>query len=151
MSNIEQCDALNFFATQIEAMLAVEPNMGAGKKRSKYGRNAISAWVMRGYYPNTPVFFKITIIKTKDYEGLGWPRASDYYAKITIPPISQTSGRYFMVDGREFAKYRLQSALEGEVFGTTECMSPYLQYTIKMSPKGVALNRLKKRKVRSST
>lgn len=55
---------IEFVAAQVQNIIACKPNCKIHTAPSK------PVWVLRGYYPNTPVFFKLTVVKTTEHSGM---------------------------------------------------------------------------------
>lgn len=81
-AGIESDEAILFFGKQVEVMQSCKPNYGPHtdnpKKRLKYSS---PYWIMRGFYPDTPMMFKIVMIDTSN------GKKESFYAKCTIPTI----------------------------------------------------------------
>lgn len=130
-----------FFGEQVEAMLQVPHNIKIYKK---------PIWVMRGFFPDTPIFFKLSLLKnTTDqdyYDG-------QYYAKATIPPYRTGKRRpaHIVLSSHYLRPALLTQSMESEILGgTCGIEPPPNQPTVKifqcMSPKGVKLHTLKKKR-----
>lgn len=144
-------DAIFFFTEQVEKMIGVEPNLKQGRtrSRSRHNRQHKDAWVTRGYVPNTHVFFKITLMRTKDVSNMEW-LSSEYYAKVSAPPPKHRGWLQF--DGAMLRPHYLERKMEIEVFGTSahkpviELLETKYKKPKCMAPKGVKLSKLKEKK-----
>jgi hypothetical protein len=61
--DVQPDDFVEFVAAQVQNIVACKPNCHLFATQNK------PVWVLRGYYPNTPVFFKITVVKTTQHTG----------------------------------------------------------------------------------
>lgn len=93
-AGVNEDEALAFFAENINRMTECPPNFGS-KKNNRYITYHISElWIMRGFFPKTPIMFKIVLIKGQGSQGQ-WNDDSgrlDWYAKVEQPRISIPSG-----------------------------------------------------------
>ncbi len=133
---------IGFFATQIQLMLASPPNY------NMFGVKA-RVWIMRGFVPDTPIFFKIALTGGGPDSKHG---ATGYYAKVSPMRI------YF--HGKHGTKYDdnmvfesgqlnedITNRMENSLFGANHKLESMLKKKLKMprcmSPKGIKLFKYK--------
>ena len=147
--NIEEF--VGFFAAQVQAMLASPPNY------NKYGKKA-RVWIMRGFYPDTPIFFKISLIESNsDYVHLS--DSMGYYAKVTPLRVQSCwKGRsaedYVLLDGRKLNE-DITNRMENSLLGADHRLQPILEKKVKMprcmSPRGLQIFNYKKPKKKTQS
>jgi hypothetical protein len=127
-------DMVEFFATQVPALLAAPANY------NKFGELA-PVRIMRGFYPGTPIFFKLVVAKN----DLG------VFAKASVPmtvlrKVYLVSG-YLSFRGDDVSK-QLTKKLENAFLDVNHTIEPLVTVPLKMprcmSPKGVRLFTYKK-------
>lgn len=61
---------LSFFDEKVCEMIAAEPNIKSykHKKFEKLKKVENPVWIVRGYYPGTPVFFKLVVVRPSPIE-----------------------------------------------------------------------------------
>src|ERR1017187_4266587 len=69
MLNVNLEEFAGFLGSQVQAMLACPPNY------NKFGKKA-RAWIMRGFYPGTTLFFKLAIATADEPSGGYYVKAS---------------------------------------------------------------------------
>ena len=136
-----------FFATQVQAMLACPPNLQVGDGR---------VWVMRGFYPGTPVFFKLTVVSTITDDS-----RMSYHAKASPLRVMWHHPKY---KSRKYDEHvylmseklneNITLRMENTFFGANHKIEPLLEKKPKMprcmSPKGLKLFRYEKPKKRKA-
>jgi hypothetical protein len=132
---------VSFFSVQIQAMLASPPNF------NMFGEKA-RVWVMRGFYPGTHIFFKLTLIANSNANNGG------YYAKVSPMRIMRKIKRsefedHMTFDGTELNK-SITDRMENSFFGANHQLDKILQKKLKMprcmSPRGLKVFRYEKKK-----
>ena len=137
---------VGFFATQIQAMLASPPNyMKFGEKKR--------VWVMRGFYPDSGVFFKLTLTPSTSDEGS--THRFSYFAKASSLRVMRTSKKGYQseaclyIDGSDLND-NIVDRMENSFFGANHEIKPIVVDKPKMprcmSPKGMKLFTYKKPK-----
>jgi hypothetical protein len=122
-----------FFAAQIQAMLACPPNYNyTGKK--------LRIWLMRGFYPGSPIFFKLSICKLNESMG-AW--SESYYAKASPLLVKPSKSRkaHIFLEGKELNN-NIINRMENRFFGADhklEPMLPKIKMPRCMSPKGIKI------------
>lgn len=145
IAGVELEEFVGFFASQIQAMLACPPNL------NMFGNKA-RVWVMRGFYNNTQVFFKLVLMHKED---------GSYYAKASPLRIffrGPKGGTTRYDDHVTFDSGKLDNDLtnrmENTFLGADHKLTPILARKLKMprcmSPKGVKIFRYKKPKKRKN-
>ena len=71
---IEPDEMVEFLGTQVQRMIQCPPNC------TRYKSNI---WIVRGFYPKTSLFFKLTVSE-KSNTGSWWGLDSKYYAKAQL-------------------------------------------------------------------
>jgi len=150
IAGIDLEEFVGFFASQIQAMLASPPNY------NKFGQKA-RVWIMRGFYPETPVFFKLVLIDTnatvKNDSRFG--TGPGYFAKVS-PMRVMYYGRkgnayddHVTLDGAKLND-DLTNRMENSIFGAGHELKPILEKKVRMprcmSPKGLRIFKYKKPK-----
>ena len=137
-------EMLEFFASQIEAMFCCPPNYRF------FGQKA-RVWILRGFYPNTPIFFKLVLIDTSVnnvYHG-----GAGYFAKATpMRAVFRGRGGGVYDDHRTFSSTdistNITNRMENAFFNANHDIKELITKKIKMprcmSPKGMKLLRIDK-------
>jgi hypothetical protein len=151
MCGVDPSESAVFFGAQAQAMLDCKPNFGPQSKKvtvAKSHQVKKDVWLMRGFFPETPQMFKISISQND-----AWPDF-EYYVKVSEPTIhiptkfvkevtKRNESQFFSNDIKE----QLQNRLEKEVLGLDLNIDPIISnkvvFTPKcMSPKGMPVHRL---------
>jgi hypothetical protein len=136
---------VGFFATQVQAMLASPPNY------CKFGKKA-RVWIMRGFYPGTTLFFKLTLVTCSDNT---WGTHS-YYAKAS-PIRVLYYGKHGSYDDHitldsNLLNESITNRMENAFFNAEHELKPILEKKLKMprcmSPKGMQIFNYKKPKTK---
>ena len=155
MCGIEPTEAAMFFGSNAMQMLDCVPNFGPRSNKSKKTELKRDVWLMRGFYPQTPQMFKISIAENDAFE-----HAYEYYVKVTEPAVRVPTAK--SVRGLDFTvryessltsnqiRDELQERLEKEVLGldiaSNILISHKVVFTPKcISPKGMQIYRLTKK------
>ena len=127
---------VGFFASQVQAMLACQPNLNV------FGQKA-RVWIMRGFYPDTHVFFKLVLIGGD----------KELYAKVSPLRINfNTRGgkrwdAHMNFNGAKL-NVNLINRMENSLLGADHKLEPIMYNKIKMprcmSPKGLKIFNYKK-------
>jgi hypothetical protein len=139
---IDPEDVIEFVATQVQTALAYPPNynfMGDNKR----------IWVIRGFYPGTPLFFKLSVVHYRgegDDKKVYAARASGLRVRL------MTKNKEFFDHGIDFSGDDLTEALtnrmENSFFNANHDVKALLEKKIRMprcvSPKGMKLFRFEK-------
>lgn len=135
---------VEFFATQVEAMLMCPPNF-------KFGGNR--CWILRGYYPGSSMFFKqILINPTSDRMGEG----GYYFSKVSSLSVGfrRHTPAHQTFKGNELRKL-MSDRMENILLGASHKIEPLIKVKTKMprclAPKGMKLFRYKKPKRKACT
>lgn len=160
MAEIDPNDVLGFLSEQVVAMQNSPSNFPKGRSRIKscalkrtwdpaitkpqhrFTKDDLETqnnnmWIMRGFYPNTNIMFKVSLINLQLEDQVSW------FAKATfvVPKVYKNTCTSFSSD--QLNAWQLQRTLENSVFGHTT-MAPLL--TLKdikaprcMAPKGLSL------------
>jgi len=138
---------VGFFAAQIQAMLSCPPNYNFFGQKER-------VWIMRGFYPETQIFFKIILMGNKS-ESI---TMSGYYAKVSPMRVTFTSksgGKYddhVIFEGRKLNE-DITNRMENAFFGADHKLDPIIQKKVRMprcmSPRGMKIFRYKKPSKRS--
>lgn len=128
-------ELLEFLASQVQAMLSCPPNYNFRGEKKRI-------WVLRGFYPKSTLFFKLTICHLEEDKG--------YYAKASPMRVSyytkhkQVGDHYVAFDGIALNE-ALTNRMENTFFGAAHVVKDLLPKEIKMprcmSPKGMRLLR----------
>lgn len=147
IEGISSTQAYLFFAEQIESMQNVDPNFGPKRYVNKRRQTIpLPCWIMRGYYPGTNAFFKITMIHKEN--GFDYSDAP-YYAKITMP-VTKTAHKFEWIRGAQMKPFLLEHKADQMLLGADEPLKQYehapeLKKPRCMSPKGVPVFKLEKK------
>ena len=71
-------DAVLFFASIVRQMMLVKPNYGPHKNNA-YKKYDYNTWIMRGWYPNSGIYFRLTLTEVNN------PYSHKYIAKAIVP------------------------------------------------------------------
>lgn len=137
-------DMLEFFASQVETMLLCPPNY------RMWGKSA-RVWILRGFYPDTPIFFKLVVIDTSidSPENHG----TKYFAKVTpLRTLYRTKhgGKYddhytWMSEGiEENMTNRMENTFFHAKHEIKKLITKKLTMPRCMAPKGMKLLRFKR-------
>lgn len=137
-------DMIEFFSVQVEAMLLCPPNYRMYKETAR-------VWILRGYYPNSPLFFKLVLVDS-DKDGKSGYQAK-YFAKATSLRMNWRSPRgrsyedHITINAADIAE-NITNKMENEFFGAKHQLKELFAKKIKMpkcmSPKGMRLYRFDK-------
>jgi len=76
--DVKPDEFIEFVATQFHNIVASKPNCRLFSQPDK------PVWILRGYYPNTPVFFKLTVVKAQSFQhhaGHQYEEQFTYYVR----------------------------------------------------------------------
>ena len=149
IAGIDLEEFVGFFATQVQAMLASSPNY------NKFGEKA-RVWVMRGFYPESAVFFKLVLIDCNaSAKGDSRFGNTGYYAKASgmrVMGYSRKGNSYedfVCLDGAKLND-DLTDRMENSILGANHELKPLLEKKVRMprcmSPRGLQIFRFKKPK-----
>lgn len=133
-------DALMFLTDNIERMLTVAPNFKKGRFRGgpKNNIQASDAWVMRGCYPNSNIFFKITVTTTKGNPVLD-ALSEPYFVSITAIE-KKLNGNYHLLSS-QLREQLFERTMEQNIFGAVSEIKPIVEHkTVAprcLTPKGL--------------
>lgn len=136
--NISENEVLGFFDGVAEQMHACDPNFTRKpytKKMDAGGKITDKVWILRGYYPGTGIFFRVTLIESKP----DWMDEWSIYCSVKA--CYSTKKRTIGIDSKEVRTYLAENAMLGEAIPPIE-LKPQRLFT----PKGMKPFRLKKRK-----
>lgn len=133
---IPETEVVGFFDGVIEQMYACPPNF-TRKPYSKKTEKPIEdkVWLLRGYYPNTGIFFKVTIVQTKN----DWSDEESIFSKVRA--VTTGKGRHITIDSKEIRRCIAENVLIGEPMPHIDMKPQRL-----LTPKGMKPFRLNKRK-----
>ncbi|CAM6003942.1 unnamed protein product [Sphagnum balticum] len=137
IAGIDLEEFVGFFATQIQAMLASPPNY------NKFGQKA-RVWIMRGFYPNTHVFFKI-ILMENNAQTSSYAAPGGYYAKVSPMRVmysnrkGYTNEDFVTLDGSKLNE-DLTNRMENSIFGAKHDLKPILEKKVRMPSAADAVN-----------
>ena len=156
MSGIDPTEAILFFGSQVEPMLRCPPNYGPNSSKSKNIGIPHDVWLLRGFYPDISLMFKISVMDYTNRSFLFPPEDFQYRVTVTEPIIKASMGL-----GAKPIKYNssftssqitneLSKRLEKEVLAVDIQLDPILSnkiiYTPKcISPKGMPLFKLNRK------
>jgi (2Fe-2S) ferredoxin len=151
--NILREDIAAFFAGQLEGIIRcpynvtsfqrLYNNVGGVVTQINNGRVTVPAWVLRGFYPGTNLFFRMTVVDCENSNLLG-SHPARYYSNVTIPRIK---GRRIVdshhING-QLVRDNDHKAMENAMLGATHELTkvldgPKLKMPKCMSPKGMPL------------
>jgi hypothetical protein len=127
---IDPDDLVEFFSTQVQAMLTVPSNY------KQFG-HAPPVWVMRGFYPGTRLFFKLVIARNE----------KGTWAKASIPMMhvgsKRKADRFIKLTGKELNQSMVKK-MENSLLGADHQIVPLIPDKVRrmprcMSPKGVKI------------
>jgi hypothetical protein len=128
-------ELIAFFATQIQAMLSAPPNYNMWGQKER-------VWIMRGFYPDTSLFFKIVLLPTNSESR------PPYYAKVSPLRVTGRRGESFTTFRSSDLNENITNKMENTFFSANHEIKPLLNNKLKMprcmSPKGVHVFRYKK-------
>ena len=136
---------VGFFATTVQTMLSCPPNY------NKFGEKA-RVWILRGFYADTPIFFKITIL-TNDSSK------EPYYVKVSPLRVGfrAKSGATYdahVTFNSSDINENITDRMENAFLGADHKLNPILRDKLKMprcmSPKGMPVLNYKKPKKKSN-
>lgn len=131
---------VTFLGSQVQCMLSCPPNY------NKYGKKE-RVWVMRGFYPDTPVFFKLVVVEAGD---------SSYYAKASSLRVATTLTKgggvkedHMMVNSDQINENAVAS-MENALLSADNKVHPLVTRQVKvprcMSPKGMPIYSFRNKK-----
>lgn len=136
--NIDVEGFVGFLGAQVQAMLACPPNY------SKFGVKK-RAWIMRGFFPGTGLFFKLTI----GTEDSGSGNKYSYFVKASPLRVNHfikgVNREASVVVNSDKLNEDIVNRMENEFFGADHELKNLLEEQIKlprcMSPKGLQIFR----------
>lgn len=140
IQELKPSDMVEFFGTQVQAMLMAPANY------KLYGKSA-PVWIMRGFYPNSTIFFKLTV--SRNERGI-WAKASIPMVKGGRKRTGYPSLIHF--DGvklNEMITQRMENSLLGADHEIKPIDTPVLRMPRCMSPKGIKIFSYEKSKKNS--
>jgi len=135
-------ELLEFFAVQVQAMLACPPNF-------KYAGQLKQVWILRGFYSTSSLFFKLIVMRTEGtaLDTCGYP----YYAKATPLRINQgwaKKEKNTTINSGDLND-NITNRMENSFFNTNHKIKKLIPTKIRMprciSPKGMKLLKFQKR------
>lgn len=133
---ISENEVLGFFDGVLEQMHACPPNFTRKPYTKKLDSTAVledKVWILRGYYPGTGIFFRVTLIESK----FAWMGSLHASVKACYP----TTKRSIYIDSKGVRKYIAENALLGEPIPRIK-LKPQRLFT----PKGMKPFRLNNKK-----
>jgi hypothetical protein len=135
---------IGFFAVQVQAMLMCPPNF------NKFGQFA-RVWVMRGFYPDTSIFFKLVLMHQEVKEGSSEP---SYFVKVSPlrvkfqGKVSSTPYDAHVTFNSVKLNDDITNRMENAFLGANHKLEPIMPYKLKMprcmAPKGLKILKYKK-------
>ena len=135
---ISENEVLGFFDGVLEQMHTCPPNFTRKPYTKKLDSTAMledKVWILRGYYPGTGIFFRVTLIESKP----AW--MDEWSIHASVKACYPTKKRSIPIDSKEVRKYMAENALLGEPVPRIE-LKPQRLFT----PKGMKPFRLNNRK-----
>jgi hypothetical protein len=131
-AKIDFKEAVLFFGGTIKAMQQSPANYGPHKDTTvkKYMH---PTWLMRGYYPGSTIYFRITMIKVDNNPS------AEYVAKVIVPSVHPAI-RHSFFNGEEIDKLleqRAERVLLGEEVVLEELKSQKINLPKCISPVGM--------------
>lgn len=153
VADVKPDEFVEFVAAQFQNMIACKPNCRLFTTVDK------PVWILRGYYPNTSVFFKITVVKAKGFQhhsGHTWTENFTYYVRAR--ELQVKSKRKWqdtlLVNYNDIVLFSndimksITAAMENSLLGGTNELKPLIKGGPTkpkcMSPKGMKLFQHKK-------
>ena len=149
VADVDHMSLLEFTAGQIQQMLASKPNCRIHGKDKPI-------WILRGYYPGTSVFFKLTLVKV-DNSRYGDCTFS-YFARLRALQVNPRKGwgcSYgdFVVMSSSVSQ-AITEGMENTLLGADHKIKPVLEKVPGkpkcMAPKGMKLFNYKKPRKKSA-
>jgi len=152
IEDISPDECIEFFAAQFQNMIACKPNFKGSTPEKP-------VWFLRGYYPRTSVFFKMTVVKTgtlTGHHGDQYEETFNYYVKATelkVSPGKTFRSKVFMNSGfialySDAIMRRITEGMENSVLGGEHEIKSLIPAKLvrpkAMSPKGMKLFRYDK-------
>ncbi len=143
IEGVDPSSLVEFAHAQIQVMMECKPNcrIYAPKK----------IWVLRGYYPNTSVFFKLTLVKAEVENLNGTDSRYQYFARIKHLVVGSKRSWHannfinygeIVLDSERVRNYVTQG-IENSILGAEHKQEPLIDVgNLKprcMSPKGMRL------------
>lgn len=133
---IDLNEFVEFFASQAQSMFNYPRNCRLTGTQDR-------VWLMRGFYPGSSIFFKLSIIPNRNQEYFDTP----YYVKVSLPTVNGRKQRYNMFGSKELNDY-IVDKMENSVFNAGHDIKPLIDDTFRMprcmSPKGMKIFRYEK-------
>jgi len=147
LAGIDPGDVLLFFHANILEMLTYKPNYGPHKD-SKMRRFKFDTWILKGYFPNTPILFKCCMVHDPQHTLSD----SNYYVKVQQPKFrfSREASSFFGRIKEDVIEAHAGKIAERELL--TSLGKPEFELGFKMnspkciSPKGMKVFSLNKDK-----
>lgn len=137
--NVSPTELAEFAYSQITNMLSCKPNCLIYKKSNE------DIWILRGYYPNTPVFFKLTLVKNLSGENFTyWARLRPLVVNVKRSWSNKNRVNYGeFVLGSNDINTSIVKTMENSLLGSSHKIEPLIKInSLKprcMSPKGMKL------------
>lgn len=139
VAGVSPDEAIAFFVSQSHSMQACPPNYTPANNNRVKGLNYTgNFWVMRGFYPNTPVMFKIVMVKVAEIAG----EDQKYWSKVSlITPKVQKGHLSHITVNDELHKQICSSLADKALVNDKESKTVVLTQRVPkcMSPKGCAV------------
>lgn len=135
--NIDLEGFIGFLGAQVQAMLSSPPNY------SKFGQKE-RAWIMRGFYPGTALFFKLTIGTDKDPSSRCQYNVKASPLRVNRSVKGHQTEAFIWLDSAKINE-DITNRMENEFFGANHELQSILDTNIKlprcMSPRGLQIFR----------
>jgi hypothetical protein len=143
-AGIQPDTAAAFLGQQVVSMQTAPPNYTfKNNKKHLHMKFENSYWIMRGFYPNTPIMFKIVMVDTSQSHGA----RDDFYAKVELinPTLQRKHAHSTYLNNKQFMDIMNDQANNILVGDTVP--DPKIILTQRhpkcMSPKGIVVFNLK--------
>ncbi len=130
-----------FVGQQVVSMQACPPNYTFKNNKKHLGMEFHDQyWVMRGFYPNTPIMFKIVMVQTNKTEPAFYAKAN-----LIIPTLQRKHPHVSVIDEKTFMKIiedQANNILVGDSISDPKIILTQ-RHPKCMSPKGMTVFNLK--------
>ena len=147
---VKSDEFIEFVAAQFQNIIACKPNCRIHTAPDK------PVWVLRGYYPNTPVFFKLTVVKAVGFQQARGKEDFLYFVRATELKVKakkrwretlNISYDEIIIMSNDIMK-NISEGMENTILGAAHETKNFIKDEITkpkcMSPKGMKLFRYKK-------
>jgi hypothetical protein len=153
VNEVEVSDALCFLGESVTKALSCEANLPAGRTRQGGKKQLVDCWLVRGYYPDTTVMFKITIWRSSSFMSSNFTFKPEYSANVTLACPKAKTPHYFF-DSSFIESLAMEKAIDQNLFEVDELSHDKSNFLPKVrkprcaAPKGMVPLNLKQKKVK---